>query len=1272
MYLKELTLRGFKSFGNPTTLRFRPGITAVVGPNGSGKSNLVDALAWVMGEQGARALRGTSMQDVIFSGTATRPSLGRAQVSLTIDNSDHALDIDYTEVTITRTIYRAGGSDYSINGSPVRLLDVQDLLSDAGLGSQMHVIVGQGQLSRILSSDPQGHRAIIDEAAGILKHRKRKERSLRRLASTRQNLGRLADLIAEIDKQMRPLDRQAKTARRADQLQAELRASRGRLLAADLADARDRRKGTEGNLASVRAELRGKSGELARTKIAISDLENSDGSADPGIARLSDAIGNLRQIDQRLVSLTDLAAERLRQASQEQGQLTARHVSDPDLLDKRARETATEAARQEGTVQSASAALEEVTEKRANLEARLASLRKTIAELRRSEKEHAGAITRFLQLIAGQKAVVQSAAQRVSDLSPQRNSVSQSLERLRSSIADADEDGQEERTEEGLREKLPDCEERLRQASSRLSDLRGRRGELEATRIRLEARADALDDTLHARHATDVPDPSVDPRDAPRAHSPRQEARQDPVGSVTPATPPVSSTPLGPLADFVRVAPGWENALSAALWTFADATVLPGREALEGRLERADSHRQARQSYLVPLEEGGPGDADVPDADVHRLSRALWSEDSDARAQDSAGAAPSVPRRAAFPGVIPAIMLVRVRSAGEPSDVSRRLVSSLRTLLAGIGICEGRKMAFAAMADSGNGWRAVITRAGDVVTAAGAVTAGSGTPGDFALVARRDHARSEVRKTADSLDALDSQIKTAAATADSISAERTDLLRRRDTARIEREKRQERLRLLRQQEKDLAGRLSRLDDALSQARTQQDQASARVEELERSLEKARNEGSGDVSLDDFESRETAAESDLAAARENEMHARESKRTAHDRLDSLNRQVETLREQATAARHETERVTARTRVLARRIDRLHRLEGDADALRVMVGVWIEDRTRRREEAARKASQHETQLKELRARRDAQEPEVGRLQSREHDLDLERERLLTRLGELSQKAQDTLGMDPDEVLTQYGPSVGADGAKGSPVPFDRQAELDHAAKLQSSLRHLGRVNPLAAEEFGALQERRQYLAQQRDDVEKSCEDLTTLVSGLDSTMRSVFKSAFDDIERAFERIFAQLFPGGKGRLRLEDPQHLLTTGVIVEASPAGKRVRELSLLSGGEKSLTALALLLAIFEARPSPFYVMDEVEAALDDINLTRLLRVLRGLKDHAQLIIITHQQRTMSIADMLYGVSMRADGVSAVMAQSMESLPAGAHGRLKTPQHEGGDQNVHG
>lgn len=1214
MYLKELTLRGFKSFASATTLRFEPGITAVVGPNGSGKSNIVDALTWVMGEQGAKNLRGTSMEDVIFAGTSSRPPLGRAQVSLTIDNSDHTLDIDYTEVTISRTIFRNGGSEYAINGSQCRLLDIQELLSDTGLGQQMHVIVGQGRLDAILKADPSGHRAFIEEAAGILKHRKRKERALRKLSNTESNLNRLDDLLREIHRQLGPLGRQACISRRADAIQVSVRDAQARIYAEDAQRSMARRETVRKELGDVRSQLSVAQRELAQVKVRIEQVEALSSESSPAIAKTNQYWHVFSQIRERLHALAQLAEERGRSLT---GQIVSNFGEDPDMLLKRAEELETQAAAQTKAVADARIALDKATEERADDEKKLASIRQTLTELRKTAQERDAHIASLRELIAREESAVQLADSRAKDHTGQRETLAKQhddaqhqLESLRSEAQSvADDDGAA----------LDKARAALAERRDVLNELTDRQRDVQSEIISLQAKADALSDTLDSRNASG----SLE--------------RDEQVAS------------LGRLTDFIHVADGWEEAVAHALDQYASAIVVPETGNMLHALERAREDKLGKAVVLTAMPADEPFAA-LADTDICLANLVTANPEASDKTQAAAC-------------VRTVQLLLADVAAAETADEAQRLVAS------------------------GKAPRAVTKHGETFAHGVAAVGGSSISQSDLSLAARRDKALAQVKQLGVEANELAGQVSEAkskrdeaARLVDQESAKRTEV-------RLKAQQAEKSLKSAEDRVASFARQLEQLDKKIADTHENRNEHQLKLDDLNRALESAQQSTDEHADFDELDERERTLERDLNLTREHEVAAKIAWTEASRKGESLTRQAGLLRDNAKEAVERRARIES---LNERRRDQAAHLQGVADDARevaAMVERTLQGVAAERDKLQEAASSHDDELKTLRAQRNEIEPKVTDLTGREHALDVNRERLAAEAGQLMQKVSDELGLTLEELVREYGPDQPVpvldddgnpvplehmdgegdgnadDAAIDAPdaaadsvtdpsrfqtVPYNRQEQQKRLDKARRDLAALGKINPLATEEFEALEERNKYLNDQRNDVVKSRDDLMQLIKDLDSTMVEVFKSAFDDTAEAFEKMFATLFPGGTGRLRLENPEDLLTTGVLVEASPAGKRVKQLSLLSGGERSLTALALLFAIFTARPSPFYVMDEVEAALDDVNLTRLIDAFNELRAHAQLIIITHQQRTMSIADALYGVTMRADGVTSVVSQKLD------------------------
>lgn len=1281
MYLKELTLKGFKSFASATTLRFEPGITAVVGPNGSGKSNIVDALTWVMGEQGVKNLRGTSMEDVIFAGTSSRPPLGRAQVSLTIDNTDGTLDIDYTEVTISRTIYRNGGSEYAINGSQCRLLDIQELLSDTGLGQQMHVIVGQGRLDEILKADPAGHRAFIEEAAGILKHRKRKERALKKLKNTEDNLARTDDLLREIHRQLGPLGRQAKISRRAAGIQVSLRDAQARIYADDAKCAMTARVDMRERFGQVRGELETAQQSLARLKVRIEQVEALSSSANPAIAKVNDTWRDLTRLAEQFRSVASLADERARSAA---GRKVTNFGEDPDLLEYRAAEIDKQSESQQGVVADARLAFDKATEARAGDEKQLAASRQTLAELRKATERHTSQVASLRELKARQEAAIELAERRSKDFASQRASLveqrnvaerqRQQLEldvRCSTESSGAQNDG------------LDAAKADLAQRREQLQDLQARLRDINGTITALEAKAEALGDTLESRNASGALEGDK-----------RVET-------------------LGRLTDFIHVASGFEEAVAHALDQFASAVVVAGSDRMLEALRLAESEKLGKAVVLHPDDASARTRAQVVEGVgfVDAASRGKSTDESadpdsmndseESLEFDSDG----IPVLAAGQTFDASHLVTANRKAGDML-LAERVADSVRRLLRGVAVVADLDTA-AKVVDSGR-FTTAVTISGQLVNAVGAVGGSSRSQSDLSLAARRDAATSQAGQLRAQAGPLEQQIEEAKVLRDRAAAEVDRCTQARIQAEMDAKQTRANFEAAADRVASFDRQIAGLDLKIQGLDDERRTHEVKLADLDNSLSQAEGEGAGSVDLDELEQRVRQLEKALDATRERELSAKVEWNNAKTKADSLVRQAGLLHDNARAAVERRAQLKALNEQRERECAHDRAIAADARGMVALVETELKAVKAKRDQMTAAASSQDAELKDLRAKRDEVEPQVDRLRDQEHGLDVERERLAAQYGQIEQKVSDVLGMSIAELVEGYGPdkpvpvlddsgqpvpiddadeasgsdgirdadhvndvdgdgvsndvsietggrSDTADGRNGQAhserfrtVPYVRDEQVKRLAKAQRDLNALGKINPLATEEFDALEARNQYLNDQRNDVAQSREDLLKLIKDLDHTMVEVFKDAFDDTAKAFEKVFATLFPGGTGRLRLENPDDLLSTGVIVEASPAGKRVKQLSLLSGGERSLTALALLFAIFTARPSPFYVMDEVEAALDDINLTRLINALNDLRQHAQLIVITHQQRTMAIADALYGVTMRSDGVTAVISQKLE------------------------
>jgi chromosome segregation protein len=1180
VYLKTLTLRGFKSFASATTLRFEPGITCVVGPNGSGKSNVVDALAWVMGEQGAKSLRGGKMEDVIFAGTTGRAPLGRAEVALTIDNSDGTLPIDYSEVTISRIMFRNGGSEYAINGDPCRLLDVQELLSDSGIGREMHVILGQGRLDAVLSAGPEERRAFIEEAAGVLKHRKRKEKALRKLDAMQANLTRLNDLTAELRRQLKPLGRQAEVARRAAVIQADLRDARLRLLADDLVTMRgafEQEAADEDAMKTRRSTLER---EYAEAQAHEAELEQQGAALVPALAESQETWYRLSSLKERYRGSAQLAAERVRNASRTQPE--ERAGRDPEEMEAEARRIRAEE--------------EELAEEIADAQESLAGavLRRTDAETALQAEERRLA------------ASVRAAADQRENLAKLDGRVG--AMRSRTGAADA-EIGRLGAAAEEARGRAADVQREYEQLKAEVEGLDGDGGGLDAeVEEAAQALSEAEEKLVELRAAE---------REAQKEHSAfgaRKEAlelglnRKDGAGALLAATDRISGL-IGSVAAILTVESGAEAAVAAALGTAADAVAVTSVDSAVNaiRLLKADDAGQA--TMIV----GG------------------------AAAYDDDGDWPALPDGARY-----VIDLVQCAEELRPS---------LNRLLNRMAVVED-------LGEASNLIHKVpsvraVTRDGDVIGRDSARGGSSSAPTLLEVQAAVDEAAEKLYEAGHRAERLRAELEYATTAHRAAKLNVDALMAQRREADSQKAGVAQQLGRLGGQARAALGEVERFVAAIEKAEEARDRDLAALEELENQLLEAQEAASVLEEEDDAlsTSQRDVLAGDCTTARTAEMEARLAVRTAEERARALAGRADSLDRNAKQEREARERAAVRAERLAYEAEVAlavaHGFEQAMHHLETSLALAAADR-----EAAEKARvEQEAAVQIVRGRVRELASELEKLTDSVHRDEVARAERRMRIEQLEEKALADHGVEADVLVAEYGPdamippTVEGDIA----VAYDRPEQERRLKKAEKDYQALGKVNPLALEEFAALEERHQFLSEQLEDLKATRKDLLDIIKEVDERVEQVFTSAFEDTAREFEGVFSRLFPGGDGRLILTDPTDMLTTGIEVEARPPGKKVKRLSLLSGGERSLTAVAFLVSIFKARPSPFYIMDEVEAALDDTNLGRLISIMEELRESSQLIVITHQKRTMEVADALYGVTMRGDGVTTVISQKLRS-----------------------
>ena len=1149
----------------------------MVGPNGSGKSNVVDALTWVMGEQGAKSLRGGKMEDVIFAGTSGRAPLGRAEVSLTIDNSDGALPIDYTEVTISRILFRNGQSEYQINGEASRLLDIQELLSDSGIGREMHVIVGQGQLDAILMATPEDRRGFIEEAAGVLKHRKRKEKALRKLDSMQANLARVQDLTVELRRQLRPLGKQAEVAKKAATIQADLRDAKLRLLADDfismsktleleVADEnalRERRSAVESDLDTVRRREEALDAQAAHES--------------PLLVAAQETFYNLNSLREKFRGTQSLAQERSRFLNEEAEEART-SGRDPESLDAEARTLRLEETQLRADVLTAQQQLAQATTALAQAESALKSDEDTIAAAMR-------AIADAREGTARQEGHIKS-------LNARLEAITEEIERLTKSRDDAQNRVDQAKQQYSAYE--------LEIASADSGEL-GLDSQYESAKSLLETAKNKLGELVDAERAADRERNAVESKlEAIQLTS----QTRDGASALLRDSRGVSI--LGSIAGLIEIDTGWEAAAAAALGTLADAVVV--------------KDLSSAVTALTTLRNENLGQADV----------LVYEPGNNASSTIPAGLTP---------------LSAHIRSSS--------IAELLASLLASTVVAENANAAEAILRTHPS--VTVVTRDGDIVSRGRARGGSKSSSSLIEIKALIEALESKLSEINHNCDRLKFEISVATTEVGSRQSEFDAALSKLNESDARIAALTEQLAVSGQNMKSAMAEVERLNSSITEATS----AKSR-DEGEIAIAKSQLQQRGDVAEPDH-SRTEELRNQVSVVRTSEVEARLAVRTIEERVDSVAARALALELSAQSERDASERAIIRRSARARAAV-ISQAVAEA-AYEVLIHI---------ERSIAKAATERGRLEESRSARDGETltvrtrgrelaAQLEQLTSSVHKDEIARAEQRLRIETLEAKTVEEFGIDTATLVNEYGPDKDVptfhetdegEIISTEMVPYRRDQQEKRLASAERSLNLLGKINPLALEEYTSLEERLKFLAEQLEDLKNTKKDLLDIIKEVDDRVQSIFMEAYEETAKHFEEIFARLFPGGDGRLILTDPDNPLTTGVDVEARPPGKRVKRLSLLSGGEKSLTAVAMLVAIFKARPSPFYVLDEVEAALDDVNLGRLLGVLEELRESSQLIIITHQKRTMEIADALYGVTMRGDGVTEVISQRLRESDA--------------------
>lgn len=1161
MFLKSLTLKGFKSFADTTVMDLEPGVTVVVGPNGSGKSNVVDAIAWVLGAQAPSAVRSQKMDDVIFAGTAKRAALGRAEVTLTLDNSSGLLPLDASEVSVSRILFRTGESEYAINGVSCRLLDVQDLLSDAGVGRQQHVIVSQGQIDAVLNARPEDRRSIIEEAAGVLKFRKRKEKAERRLDATEASLLRVQDLLREVRRQLRPLERQAEAARRHGDLVAELTALRLFLSGREITTFRRRLEALaveRTNAGSKENELRQLLAELD-TNVMAAEAELSA----RGDSGLSDELVRVEQLRERARGISMLLVERRRSYERDRGAMMDSGVV--ANLEADASRLKTELSEVESSMER----LEPESLELANDEAAFEGERNEAATLFdhiSSTTSAASAAAEVRGELRTLRASVESAdsenrrlSARMQTLSERDGRYANEIERLRNECERA------QTVEVPLVNEVTEAEARRLSAEAELERALSTRNAVASELARWQARSEALQLAL----------------DSARARAGAEKLKD--VSGV-----------VGTLLDLVVIDEGWEASVEAALGEALLSVVVENTEAAR----RALAHLRSASTSGAVLALGAKSEVVIT-------------------------------------GLVPAGAL-RIR---DHVRSTRKDVSDLLDLLLATSV-QVKDWTAAVDAVMSDPRLVAVTPEGDRFTTTGWRI---GVAGGGATGAALEDALNNAETSKSELAVRDEAVRIAQTEQQSARSREAELQKRLDANDAAFTAASEALARVQSERREAATESEGLLPTLGEIEERLNRLKARVAELEHLVPSLEQEEAAEAEAAKArgEARATLeAQSALLSGRRRDLEVRsagliERKQFIEARLAETERRLEAdavARAEAAGHREKIEKILVATERLSLIVDaHRHVIESRL--------AELHEKRRRQSDEVRALASH---LDEMRKQRSATERELEEVRERSRRSEVEEAEVKMRLEATVETLRRDLDVEPEV----------AEAAEMPELPEGITAPA-RTRDLERELRLMGPINPLALEEFNELQERHKFLEEQLEDVRNTRRELMRVITAVDNEIQSVFASAFADVSGNFTQLFGNLFPGGTGRLVLTNPDDLLNTGIEVEAKPGGKNVKKLSLLSGGERSLTALAFLFAVFRSRPSPFYVMDEVEAALDDVNLHRFLGLIQEFRQEAQLLIVSHQKRTMEAGDCLLGVSMQPGGSSKVVTEKASSVSGG-------------------
>ncbi len=1179
MYLKSIEVLGFKSFANKITFQFHNGITGIVGPNGSGKSNVADAVRWVLGEQRVKQLRGASMQDVIFSGTENRKPLSYAYVAITLDNADHQLAIDFDEVTVARRIYRSGESEYLINGSPCRLKDVNELFYDTGIGKEGYSIIGQGQIDKILSGKPEERRELFDEAAGIVKFKRRKAAAQTKLENEKQNLIRVNDIMSELEKQIEPLEKQSETARIYLKKKEELKKLDINVFLLENARLKEQ-------LESVQEKYRIAGGELSETSEKYEGIKEEYEHIQEEIESLDEAIEQARStltdtglMRGKLEGEMNVLKEQINSAKGNEAHLTNRRNTLQEEIEAKEKD-------KEGILREKGETDEqvhEITETADALKEKLSQIQDSIAVL--NNQIEAGKNTIIGEL--NQRATIKSKMGRFDTMMEQVN-IRRAELNSRLLRAKSDEAAREE-TIKKLEEEFRTVTEELRVMNEKEAAMELELGDIRELLTKTDAK---LRNTQTAYHME---------KSKLEALSNLTERYEGYGGSVKKVMEQKEKTKgiVGVVADIIKVEKKYETAIETALGGNIQNIVTDDEETAKKMIRYLKDNRLGRATFL-PLTS---------------ITKPQEFKNQDALSEK---------------GVI--------GMADELVQIDEKYRNVAKSMLGRIVVVDHVDNAVKIARKFDYGIR-MVTLEGELLVPGGAISGGAFKNSSNLLGRRRE------------IDELEKHVKQLLLTVDQANREIDETKSRRNKLRMDVEAVKADI-----QRKSIEQNTARLN--ISQARERMEEEEEGVVSLKLEEKEIENR------ISEIKSDKENIQKELAASETLEKNTQEQilkfqkeleeqrilETEAAAQVSEWDLKVETMRQTQGFKQANVDRINGEIQksqselaeileALEKNGQEVERKQQNIQEIEKTIAASYDTQN----ESERKLKEQAARKEELSAKQKSFFQRREELSERMTGLDKE----VYRLGSQKEKLEETLESHINYMWDEYEITLSDASSVRDESLTDLPAMKKDISSLKEQIKRLGDVNVNAIEDFKNLMERFTFMKTQHDDLVEAEKTLEGIIEELDTAMRKQFAEKFAEINREFDKVFKELFGGGKGTLELMEDEDILEAGIRIIAQPPGKKLQNMMQLSGGEKALTAISLLFAIQNLKPSPFCLLDEIEAALDDSNVGRFAKYLHKLTKNTQFIVITHRRGTMEQVDRLYGITMQEKGVSTLVSVNL-------------------------